>query len=611
MYIDQLSLSRFRSWDDLQLHLTPGLTVLSGPNGHGKTNVVEAVDYLAHLRSHRVSKDADLVRRGCETARIGATIVNAGRELTAYVLINAKGANRAQLNRTECAPRDILGVLHAVLFSPEDLALVAGEPAERRRYIDSLMESRYPSWAGMRVDYEKIVRQRNALLKKIGRGGGRSSGARRSVSAGRSGIRSVGGGAGTGVGGAVGAPGAGVLGAGDTGAVPGGVGAGREVWDGSASDAFGAADTITSTLDVWDTQLARAGALIIARRIALLGILRPFVIEAYHRLAPSSRPIDMRYISSIESELTAVGCTAELCREDPRAATELIEEALGSAIRAARALDMERGTTTVGPHRDDIALLLGGQPARGYASHGEQWSMALSLRLASFEWLRSHGSDPVLILDDVFSSLDSSRRAALVSAALDAEQTLVTAAVGDDLPSDLVSNSVRILGVEATIGSAGARGGSLSAGDVSRETFEGVGGVAENGPGGFGVGVGVGVGGLGVDTGGFGFGAMAEGVSSGTDGIGLQGLGAADMFAEQTPTSAIVRDSAVGAVRDADVVDAVGAVGVVDTADDAGVVDAVGDADAVGAADDAGAVDAADAVDHDGETVNQTEATHD
>lgn len=366
MHLRALSMRDFRSWREFAVDLEPGITVFTGRNGYGKTNIVEAVGYLSTLSSHRVSTDPPLVRAGAENARISATAVNDGRELTAHLLIAPHAANLAQLNRTRMkSPREILGTVRSVFFAPEDLELVKGEPAKRRRYLDDLLAIRRPRLAGARIEYEKILRQRNALLKSTG-------------AALRRGYSSA---------------------------------------DGDAA---------LATLDVWDGRLAGAGALVTAERVKLARELAPLVAEAYRTLAPSSRP------ASVEHRPRVVADGAEV-PDDP----EILEAMLLTAMARRRREEIERGRSLVGPHRDDLALLLGDEPAKGFASHGETWSFALALRLASYFLLREEGPDPILVLDDVFSELDRHRREALVGIAREAEQVLITSAVGEELPESL------------------------------------------------------------------------------------------------------------------------------------------------------------------------------
>lgn len=371
MHVRRLALTDFRSWPRAELDLEPGRTVFVGPNGFGKTNILEALWYSSTLGSHRVATDAPLIRSGAERAVISTIVVSEGRELAVDLDITSGRANKARLNRSPVrSAREILGVLRAVLFAPEDLALVRGDPGDRRRYLDELATIRRPRIAGVRADYDKVVRQRTALLKT-------ASGAR---------FR------------------------GDRGAL--------------------------ETLDVWDGHLASHGAQLISARVELVNELAPEVEKAYQLLAPSSRPASIRYRSGVE----VVETEAAAGNADP----EIFEAALLDALSRRRDAELERGVCLVGPHRDDLDLRLGDQPTKGFASHGESWSMALALRLAAYELLRREGSDPVLLLDDVFAELDTARREALAQVAATAEQVLVTAAVHEDIPADWDARRVEI-----------------------------------------------------------------------------------------------------------------------------------------------------------------------
>ena len=363
MFVRHLVLTDFRSWPRAELELAPGRTVFVGPNGFGKTNLVEALWYSATLNSHRVATDAPLIRVGAERAIISTIVVNEGRELAVDLDITSGRANKARLNRSPVrSAREVLGVLRAVLFAPEDLALVRGDPAERRRYLDELATTRRPTIAGVRADYDKVVRQRTALLKT-------AAGAR-----------------------------------------------------------FRGDQSALDTLEVWDGHLAHHGAQLLAARIDLVNELASEVEKAYQLLAPSSRPASVHYRSRVDvvEHEAAAGNTD----------VEMFESALLDELGRRRSAELERGVCLVGPHRDDLELRLGEQIAKGFASHGESWSMALSLRLASYELLRAEGSDPVLLLDDVFAELDTARREALAQVAASAEQVLVTAAVAEDIPAD-------------------------------------------------------------------------------------------------------------------------------------------------------------------------------
>lgn len=368
MHLRRLAVTDFRSWAGAELDLEPGVTVLVGPNGVGKTNLVEAVGYLATLGSHRVSSDVPLIRRGAERAIVRGTVVHHGRELNVELEITAGRANRARVNRAPVPrPRDVLGILRTVLFAPEDLALVRGDPGERRRFLDELLTIRYPRYASVRSDYDRVLKQRSALLKTARNG---------------------------------------------------------------RSD--------LSTLDVWDGHLARTGAALLAGRLDLVAAIAVPAMEAFAEVAPTSDPIALAYRSSVAFPATSA---AEL------------EPLLLDELARVRRQELERGVCLVGPHRDDLELLLGPGPAKGYASHGESWALALALRLASYRLLCADDVEPVLILDDVFAELDSRRRRALADVARRAEQVLITAAVDEDVPDGLAGTRLAVGGGVVTASS--------------------------------------------------------------------------------------------------------------------------------------------------------------
>ena len=369
MHVRQLVVTDFRSYATAQLDLGPGVTTLVGLNGQGKTNLVEAIGYAASLSSHRVATDQPLVRFGAERATIRAVVVRHGRDSTIDLELNPGRANRAHLNRSPVPrPRDVLGTLRTVLFAPEDLALVKGDPAERRRFLDELITARWPRLSGVRADYDRVLRQRSTLLKSL-------AGRPRSV-----------------------------------------------------------IEDAASTLDVWDEQLAAFGAEILETRLNTLADLQPHVIEVYAAIAPRNNRATLDYKSGI-------GVTGVTARE---ALVGLLIE----RMRERRGEEIARGLCLVGPHRDDLLLGLGELPARGYASHGESWSFALSLRLACFALLRADGVEPVLVLDDVFAELDEVRRSHLAGMVADAEQVLITAAVAADVPGSLGGTRVEVAALE-------------------------------------------------------------------------------------------------------------------------------------------------------------------
>ena len=352
MHITRLALTDFRCYGSADVSLAPGVSTFLGANGQGKTNLVEAAAYVATLGSHRVGSDAPLVRRGAERAILRAMVTSDTRDSLVEIEINPGRANRVRLNRVPLSrPRDVLGTLRCVLFAPEDLAVVKGDPDQRRRYLDDLLVATAPRYAGSRAEYERVLRQRSALLKSARARGG-----------------------------------------------------------------------VPSALDAWDEQLVRLGAELTAGRLALVAAIRPLVAKAYAAVSGDDGAAGMIY-----RQPSGGKC-------EPPAGLEQLQDMLRKALAAARTAELERGVCLVGPHRDELELSIGDLPARGYASHGESWSMALALRLAAYELLRADGEDPVLILDDVFAELDAGRRERLAILVGGAEQVLVTAAVPADVP---------------------------------------------------------------------------------------------------------------------------------------------------------------------------------
>jgi len=377
VFVRHLNLVDFRSYPQVAVDFEPGPSVLVGPNGQGKTNLLEALGYVASLSSHRVGTDAPLVRAGAQRAIVRTAIVHGGRELTVELEIVPGKANRARLNRSPVSrPREILGALRQVLFAPEDLALVRGDPAERRRFLDDLLVARYPRFAGVRSDYERVLKQRNALLRTayLARKAGR------------------------------GTP--------------------------------GAADL--RTLEVWDAHLARYGAELLAGRLELVSALSPHVEKAYDAVSPGGGRARIEYRCGLADDGEDMTTSLVSAGSDgPRVDRDVLAARLLAALARSRPAEEERGVTLVGPHRDDLLLRLGDLPAKGYASHGESWSFALALRLASYDLLRSEGIEPVLALDDVFAELDATRRERLGELVSGATQVLITCAVAADVPEAL------------------------------------------------------------------------------------------------------------------------------------------------------------------------------
>jgi DNA replication and repair protein RecF len=357
MRLERLEVVDFRNHDRASVELPAGVSALVGPNGVGKTNLLEAVGYLATLGSHRVGQYAALIRAGSSSAVIRATVQRAGRRLLVDLEFRPGSGVRGRVNGAAVPrARDLLGVVRATVFAPEDLGLVRGDPEERRRFLDTLATQRLPRYHGSRQDYDRVLRQRNTLL--------RSAGGRLPTSA-------------------------------------------------------------LATLEVWDEKLASAGAELWSERLRLVAALTPRVELAYQRLAGRDDVVDVAYVSSVAGNAGL----------DPDPAK--LAQALRERLVADRTREVERGITLSGPHRDDLVLALRGLPARTHASHGEAWSLALALRLGSHRLLAEEGEEPVLLMDDVFAELDRQRRDRVAEAALAAEQTIVTAAIPEELPGEL------------------------------------------------------------------------------------------------------------------------------------------------------------------------------
>jgi DNA replication and repair protein RecF len=382
VFVRHLTVGDFRSYPSAELPLEPGVTTFVGLNGQGKTNLVEAIGYLASLSSHRVANDAPLVRFGAAQAIIRGAVVRDGRETMVELEITPGRANRARLNKSPLTrPRDVLGQVRTVLFAPEDLALVKGDPSERRRFLDELLVARQPRWAGARGDYDRILKQRNALLKS---------------------------------------------------AAPVLRGRGKQRRPVEGSDTASERESALHTLDVWNAQLAQVAAPLLYARLRLLRDLGPLLGKAYDEVSAGQSDARVSYKASLGEEFAARIAAGEVPE------LEEIHAELLESFAQVRSQEIERGVTLVGPHRDDVVLTLGELPAKGYASHGESWSFALGLKLAAYHLLRHDlGDDPVLILDDVFAELDAGRRERLAVMVADCEQVLITAAVEADVPSEL------------------------------------------------------------------------------------------------------------------------------------------------------------------------------
>jgi DNA replication and repair protein RecF len=384
--VEHLSLVDFRNYAAADVELGPGPNVFVGRNGQGKTNLAEAIAFFATLGSHRVSNDAPMVRDGAEAAIIRARLAHGERRVQLEAQVNRQGSNKARVNGAAVKPTELPRYAQVVLFAPEDLQIVRGDPSARRRFADQLLVQRAPRMAGVISDYDRVLKQRTALLK----------------SAKARGIR---------------------------------------------GDAL-------STLDVWDDKLVSLGTQLIAARLALATDLATPLAAAYTAIAGADHRPEIEWALSVAGAVTDEdgdgGAAPTASPDSPRDAAgtsaERIADLFRQALAAKRSSELERGLTLVGPHRDDLLLRIRGLPVKGYASHGESWSVALSLRLASAELLRAESrlGDPVLILDDVFAELDTDRRARLAQLAVGYEQVVVTAAVEGDVPEELRARMVRV-----------------------------------------------------------------------------------------------------------------------------------------------------------------------
>jgi DNA replication and repair protein RecF len=364
MHVISLTAVDFRSYSFVEINLEPGVTTFIGSNGQGKTNLVEAISYCSTLSSHRVSQDLPLVKSDQPRAIVRTGVKYLDRTNWLEVEIWPSKTNKAKLNGSDCKKtKEILGILQTITFSPEDLILVKGDPGDKRHFLDELLVQKSSSYAGVKSDYDRVLKQRNTLLKSAGP-------ARKNN-----------------------------------------------------------LESVLATLDVWNDQLVNFGSQIIFARNQIINELFPYVSKSYAELAPTSKALNIKYLPNVSSETMAL--------------TDLIT-AMKEKLQERQQDELDRGLTLVGPHRDDMEIFIGELPAKGYASHGESWSVALALKLASFDLLKatSPAGDPVLILDDVFAELDAARRNQLILRVKNVEQVLITAAVMEDVPKELVGNKL-------------------------------------------------------------------------------------------------------------------------------------------------------------------------
>lgn len=384
MFVKHLTLGQFRNYVTAEVPLERGISLFLGPNGQGKTNLVEAIAYLSTLGSHRVAGYQALIRRESGVLASGAVIramaSHEDRDVLLEVELRSDSPNKAKINRSDVSRvRDVLGYINTVTFAPEDLDIVRRDPTERRRFIDELVVQVWPRFAGVYSDFDRVLKQRNSLLK--------------------------------------------------------------------SAKMTGTKGAALSTLDAWDASLVKYGAEIMAARVDLVGRLQPHLFAAYQAIAKANNEPRMAVKSSIlaagvglsdEDDPTtdlAGGSGANLTSTD----RDELERLFHVKLSEVRSKELERGLTLVGPQRDDLVLTLGDFPVKGFASHGESISFALALRLASIELLKSETryGDPILILDDVFAELDEGRRNRLAELVSGNEQVLITAADLADVPESL------------------------------------------------------------------------------------------------------------------------------------------------------------------------------
>jgi DNA replication and repair protein RecF len=379
MFAKRVKLTNFRNYEFADIEFSPGVNLIYGPNGQGKTNLVEALNFFAGLDSHRVAGHTPLIKLGESTAIISLELSHEERDLLLEYEINSDSTNRARLNKSQVAkPKEILGYLNSVIFAPEDLDIVKRDPTNRRTFLDQLIIQFNPRMHGVYSDYDRVLKQRNTLLKSARATGTKGEG--------------------------------------------------------------------LSTLDAWDQALVKNGTEIIAARVSITENLTPGLVANYKKIAKSNNEPSMFIRSSVAATSKLDQDNQEtqdfLGATDKDEISALFQEKLASV----RPKELERGITMVGPHRDDLQLNLGSLPAKGYASHGESWSYALALKLASLEILKQESrlGDPILILDDVFAELDKDRREKLSDLVQQNEQVLITAAVIEDVPENLLPKKFQV-----------------------------------------------------------------------------------------------------------------------------------------------------------------------
>jgi DNA replication and repair protein RecF len=352
MRIVTTSLVGWRNYEQQSFEFTGSPTILLGANGQGKTNFVEALVYVALGRSHRTALDSVLVGSGRDHAIVRVVAEHAQRRLTVDIKVTASGGNEIRLNGVPTKRKDVVRLLPLVLFAPEDLEIIRGDPEQRRTFLADLATESAATQVADLAEYDRVLRQRNSLLKTIRMAHGDNS-----------------------------------------------------------------------TLDTWTDSLVQVGARVMIARRRIVEALEPLASAQYSAISSSDDRLTLALAESIAPGTPDAG----------------VPTALAAAFTAKRADEIERGTTLIGPHRDDLTISLNGLAARTHSSQGEAWSCALSLRLAMIDFLRARSAvgDPVVILDDVFAELDPERRTRLGKHVRGIEHLIITTADETTIPSDL------------------------------------------------------------------------------------------------------------------------------------------------------------------------------
>lgn len=345
MRVSHVALDDFRSWGHVVIELPAGPTVFLGANGQGKTNLIEAIAYLSTFSSHRVSAESSLVRIPLDAeerppagafVRVKTALEDDRSQVLELEIVRGK-ANRARINRTNVKPKDILGLVRTVVFAPEDLQIIRGDPSVRRAFLDDIAVQIHPLYSQTKSDFDRVARQRAALIKQA------------QVALRRGRVPDI------------------------------------------------------STLSVWDERFAELSSQVTAMRASLVRRLSDPVATAYDDVADSPRHLALSMDASIDRK---IGTNPDDSTSADLENVEAQTQRLLAALERLQDQEMERGVNLVGAHRDDLSLCLGHMPVKGFASHGESWSVGLALRLGAFDLLADDGETPILILDDVFAAVE-------------------------------------------------------------------------------------------------------------------------------------------------------------------------------------------------------------